>query len=99
MLVRTVGDFGVARIALERSILELNFWDPRDYCEDSYRRVDDRPYGGGPGMVMQAPPLAAAIRDARLAGQGRVIGLSPQGRPLDQGTVEFVPGTPNCFGS
>ena len=52
MLVRTVGDFGVARIALERSILELNFWDPRDYCEDNYRRVDDRPYGGGPGMVM-----------------------------------------------
>jgi tRNA (guanine37-N1)-methyltransferase len=94
MLVRTVGDFGVARIALERSILELNFWDPRDYCEDNYRRVDDRPYGGGPGMVMQAPPLAAAIRDARLAGQGRVIGLSPQGRPLDQGTVERLAAEP-----
>ena len=87
-LVKTVGDFGIARIALERSILELNFWNPRDYCEDSYRRVDDRPYGGGPGMGMQAPPLAAAIRDARSANQGRVIGLSPQGKPLDQTAVE-----------
>ena len=87
-LVKTVGEFGVTRIALERSILELNFWDPRDYCEDNYRRVDDRPYGGGPGMVMQAPPLAAAIRQARSASEGRVIGLSPQGSPLDQATVE-----------
>ena len=83
-LVKTVGEFGVTRIALERSILELNFWDPRDYCEDNYRRIDDRPYGGGPGMVMQAPPHSAAIRQARSA--------RPQGSPLDQATVERLAG-------
>ena len=93
-LVSTVGEFGVARIARERSILELHLWNPRDYCEDSYRRVDDRPYGGGPGMVMQAPPLAAAIREARQASGGKVIGLSPQGSPLSQATVERLAGEP-----
>ena len=93
-LVSAVGEFGVARIARERSILKLHLWNPRDYCEDSYRRVDDRPYGGGPGMVMQAPPLAAAIREARQASGGRVIGLSPQGSPLSQATVERLAGEP-----
>lgn len=93
-LVASVGEFGVARIARQRSILELHLWNPRDYCEDNYRRVDDRPYGGGPGMVMQAPPLAAAIREARQACQGRVIGLSPQGAPLNQATVERLANEP-----
>ena len=93
-LVSAVGEFGVARIARERSILKLHLWNPRDYCEDSYRRVDDRPYGGGPGMVMRAPPLAAAIREARQASGGRVIGLSPQGSPLSQATVERLAGEP-----
>ena len=93
-LVGSVGDFGVARIARQRSILELHLWNPRDYCEDNYRRVDDRPYGGGPGMVMQAPPLAAAIREARQACQGRVIGLSPQGTPLNQAAVERLANEP-----
>ena len=52
-----VRDFGMIRIALQSEKLRLELWDPRDFCQDKYRRVDDRPYGGGPGMVMMAPPL------------------------------------------
>ncbi len=85
---------GMTRIALERKKLQLELWDPRNFCEDRYRRVDERPYGGGPGMVMQAPPLAAAIRAARSSGHGRVICLSPQGPRLTQERVRSLAGAP-----
>ena len=79
---------GVTRRALEEGRWRLNFWNPRDFTEDNHRTVDDRPYGGGPGMVMLSGPLEMAIgaAKARQAAVGvatsRVVYLSPQGAPL-----------------
>ena len=79
---------GITRRAFEQKKCELAFWNPRDFTTDKHRTVDDRPYGGGPGMVMLAKPLQAAIfaaknRQAKLsATPPRVIYLSPQGKPL-----------------
>lgn len=84
---------GITRRALERSLWQLNCWNPRDFTQDNHRTVDDRPYGGGPGMVMLAQPLEQAIAAAkarrREAGEvaSRVIYLSPQGKPLDDRRV------------
>jgi len=78
---------GMTRRALEAGQLQLEFRNPRDFTEDNHRQVDDRPYGGGPGMVMMAEPLNQAIGSARAAVQGRVIYLSPQGRKLEQKRV------------
>ena len=75
---------GMTRRALEVGQLQLEFRNPRDFTEDNHRQVDDRPYGGGPGMVMMAAPLDQAISSARAAVRGRVIYLSPQGRRLEQ---------------
>lgn len=76
---------GVSGRALERGQVELAVWNPRDYASDVHRTVDDRPYGGGPGMVMMVEPLRRAIDDAkRAAPDSPVLYLSPQGRPLDQ---------------
>jgi tRNA (guanine37-N1)-methyltransferase len=93
-LVEAVGQVGVTGRTVERGLLKLATWDPRDYTQDRHRTVDDRPYGGGPGMVMKVEPLRAAIRDARGAGErrGRVIYLSPQGRTLDQDAVREMAG-------
>lgn len=69
--------------ARARGLLETGFVNPRDFCRDKHRRVDDRPYGGGAGMVLKAEPLRAALKS--VAGPGsRVVFLSPQGRPFDQ---------------
>ena len=79
---------GVTRRALEEKRWSLDFWNPRDFTQDAHRTVDDRPYGGGPGMVMMAAPLAAAIEAAKAsqaaAGvkRSRVVCMSPQGAPL-----------------
>jgi tRNA (guanine37-N1)-methyltransferase len=76
---------GVTGRAFERGQAQLRLWNPRDYTHDVHRTVDDRPYGGGPGMVMKVEPLRAAILDARRAAPGsRVACLSPQGRRFDQ---------------
>lgn len=84
-----VSGYGVTRRAIEHGRMQLNCWNPRDYASDNYRRVDDRPFGGGPGMVMMPEPLDAAIRAARDArgGAARVSYLSPQGRRLDHAAV------------
>ncbi len=87
-MVESVVRYGVTGRAVERGILSLSCWNPRDYSRDAYRAVDDRPFGGGPGMVMMVQPLRDAIRAARQAAgmaDARVIYLSPQGRRLDQG--------------
>jgi tRNA (guanine37-N1)-methyltransferase len=78
--------FGVTGRAGERGLVSLHAWNPRDYAEGNYRRVDDRPFGGGPGMVMLIDPLRAAIEAARAADPApvRVVYLSPQGAPLTQ---------------
>lgn len=92
---------GVTGRAVERGLLSLEFWNPRDYATDRHRTVDDRPYGGGPGMLMKVDTLRLAIHDARQRAQqvsGErpwVIYLSPQGRRLDQQRVqELVAGPP-----
>jgi len=80
---------GVVGRAVERGLLSLHGWNPRDYAEGNYRRVDDRPLGGGPGMVMMIEPLRAALAAARAADPvpAHVVYLSPQGRRLDQARV------------
>jgi tRNA (guanine37-N1)-methyltransferase len=89
-----VTQFGVVGRAHEQGRWALNLWNPRDFAEGHYRSVDDRPYGGGPGMVMQPEPLDKAITAARRAGEGRarVIYLSPQGRRLDDQRVRELSG-------
>lgn len=86
-------DYGIPGRAVNRGILDMTTWNPRDYAPDRHQTVDDRPYGGGPGMVMMVQPLRDAIREARAMADGktRVIYLSPQGRKLDQhGLAELV---------
>lgn len=91
--------FGVVGRAVERGLLSVNGWNPRDYAEGNYRRVDDRPFGGGPGMVMMIDPLRAAIRAARAAdpAPARLVYLSPQGRPLDQPRVRELASRERLF--
>jgi tRNA (guanine37-N1)-methyltransferase len=84
---------GVTGRAQERKLFELVLWNPRSYAANSYRTVDDRPYGGGPGMVMMAGPLEKSVQAARQrqssagAKRSRVVHLSPQGRVLDHRAV------------
>jgi tRNA (guanine37-N1)-methyltransferase len=83
-----ISEFGVSSRAIRDGLVELSFWNPRDYTEDKHQTVDDRPYGGGPGMLMKTEPLELAISAAREALPGaRVIYLTPQGKPLDQQRV------------
>ncbi len=92
-MVRQCAGHGIQGRAIERGLLELQTWNPRDYSEDKHRGVDDRPYGGGPGMVMQVQPLRAAIRRARAqAGPVPVIYLSPQGERFDQRKAQELAG-------
>lgn len=88
-LVRQVGAYGVASRALSHGLFSLKTWNPRDFTSDVHRTVDDRPYGGGPGMVMLYQPLADALEAARQddAAEATVIHLSPRGRPLNQERV------------
>jgi tRNA (guanine37-N1)-methyltransferase len=78
---------GITSRALQAGLWRLQTWNPRDFTSDNYRTVDDRPYGGGPGMVMLAEPLERALHAAKAAGAGRAIYLSPQGRKLDHRKV------------
>jgi tRNA (guanine37-N1)-methyltransferase len=74
---------GITSRALEAGLYSLTTWNPRDFTTDNYRTVDDRPYGGGPGMVMLAEPLERTLDAVKSAGGGRVVYLTPQGRKLD----------------
>ncbi len=85
---------GIPRKALEAGLWRLQAWNPREYTTDNYRTVDDRPYGGGPGMVMLAEPLEKALDAAQAAGGGKVVFLSPQGRRLDHAKVMELAGRP-----
>jgi tRNA (guanine37-N1)-methyltransferase len=86
--------FGVVGRAQERGLLALHGWNPRDHAEGNYRRVDDRPFGGGPGMVMLIDPLRACLQAARAAdpAPAHVVYLSPQGQPLTQAKVRELAG-------
>jgi tRNA (guanine37-N1)-methyltransferase len=92
--VAQLAGHGVVGRAIERDLLSLHGWNPRDYAEGSYRRVDDRPFGGGPGMVMLIDPLKACLAAVRAAdpAPARVVYLSPQGRRLDQACVRELAG-------
>ena len=87
-----VTEVGVTGRAAQKGILQVETWNPRDYAKDNYRTVDDRPYGGGPGMVMMVEPLRDAINAARKAevSEAKVIYLSPQGKRLDQQALETL---------
>jgi tRNA (guanine37-N1)-methyltransferase len=78
---------GITGRALEAGLWSLTTWNPRDFATDNYRTVDERPYGGGPGMVMLAEPLERTLDAVTAAGGGKVIFLSPQGRRLDHRRV------------
>ncbi len=85
-----VTDYGISGRALRQGLLTVNLIDLRSFTEDRHRRVDDRPYGGGPGMVLKPEPLQKALRHARSdigATTAKVICLSPQGRPLNQQAI------------
>ncbi|WP_237065615.1 tRNA (guanosine(37)-N1)-methyltransferase TrmD [Microbulbifer guangxiensis] len=93
-------DYGITGRAVKDGLLEVRCWNPRDFTSDRHRTVDDRPYGGGPGMVMLAEPLYQALSEARTwAEEGgaaaRSIYLSPQGRQLDQSGVQALSGVGN----
>ncbi|MGR9087104.1 MAG: tRNA (guanosine(37)-N1)-methyltransferase TrmD [Gammaproteobacteria bacterium] len=85
-MITSAAAYGVTGRAIERGIVSLSVWNPRDHAHDRHRTVDDRPYGGGPGMVMKYRPLHESVMQARQAGTGaaRVVCLSPQGRLIDQ---------------
>jgi len=88
-MFRAITDFGVTGRAVKRGLLEINLWNPRDFAHDKHRTVDDRPYGGGPGMLMMVQPLRDAIQAAKQAAGDdvKVIYLSPQGKTLTQSGV------------
>lgn len=91
-MFNAIANFGITSRALKQGLVELKTWTPRDFAHDRHSTVDDRPFGGGPGMVMMVQPLRDAIAAAKeWAGtEAKVIYLSPQGRPLDQaGVVEL----------
>jgi len=88
-LIEHFCSFGVLGRAVENNRVSIRCWNPRDYARDKHKTVDDRPYGGGPGMLMKVQPLADAITDARSAAgpDVKVIYLSPQGKVLKQQAV------------
>jgi tRNA (guanine37-N1)-methyltransferase len=90
---------GVVGRASERGLLQVQTWNPRDFASDNYRSVDERPYGGGPGMLMLIDPLRDAIAAARAAAvePAQVIYLSPQGERLTQGRVQSLARAPRLI--
>jgi tRNA (guanine37-N1)-methyltransferase len=86
-MFRAISEYGMTRQALEMGAVSLEMFNPRDFTTDRHRAVDDRPYGGGPGMVMKPEPLSMSIDSAKQNIDGPVIYLSPQGDKLDQSMV------------
>ena len=93
-MFEAVSGSGITRRAIEDGLLALRTWNPRDFATDRHGRVDDKPYGGGPGMLMKVAPLKAAIDAARVAAgeDCKVVYLSPQGVPLTQAKLEAYAG-------
>jgi tRNA (guanine37-N1)-methyltransferase len=89
-MFKAITEFGVTGRAVKQNLLQVRCWNPRDFTHDKHKTVDDRPYGGGPGMLMMVQPLRDAIQAAKAeVGEGaKVIYLSPQGRKLDQAGVK-----------
>lgn len=91
-MVADAAAVGVTGRAIERGLVDLSVWNPRDFTQDRHKTVDDRPYGGGPGMVMKYQPLHDAVVAAKRAGSGgpgtKVVYLSPQGRVISQSLLQ-----------
>ncbi|KAE9533374.1 tRNA (guanosine(37)-N1)-methyltransferase TrmD [Ursidibacter arcticus] len=93
-MFKAITEFGVTGRAVKQNLLQVECWNPRDFTFDKHKTVDDRPYGGGPGMLMMVQPLRDAIREAKATAckedgvEAKVIYLSPQGRKLDQAGVK-----------
>jgi tRNA (guanine37-N1)-methyltransferase len=79
----------ILKRAIDKGLVEVHRWDLRDWAEGKHKQVDDRPFGGGPGMVLMAPPIVAAVEAVQASSErpGRLITLTPQGRRLDQDRV------------
>ena len=93
-MFNAIADFGVSGRAIKQGLVELKILTPRDFAHDRHSTVDERPYGGGPGMVMMVQPLRDAIAAAKswAGDDAKVIYLSPQGRTLDQAGVAELAG-------
>lgn len=93
-MFKAISDFGVTGRAVERQLLQLSFKNPRDFTDDVHHTVDDRPYGGGPGMVMKVAPLRAALgallEQVAVGMNPKVIALSPQGKRVTQQDIKAV---------
>ncbi len=88
-MFEAITGYGIPGRAIKKELLQLRVWNPRDFTDDRHRSVDDRPYGGGPGMVMLAEPLAKTLAAARAEQpRAKTIYLSPQGRRLDHAAVK-----------
>lgn len=102
-MAHAITDFGVTGRALDRGIAEIHRWNPRDYTEDHHRTVDDRPYGGGPGMVMLYEPLKRTIQQVRQSQRDagvdkpHLVYLSPQGAPFTQQRAEALSQQPGVI--
>ncbi len=89
-MIGTIGEYGVVGRAQQRGLIKVDVENPRDHTSDAHRTVDDRPYGGGPGMVMKVEPVAAALESAKgkLPEGCPIVYLSPQGRVFDQAVAK-----------
>ncbi|HKJ22342.1 MAG TPA: tRNA (guanosine(37)-N1)-methyltransferase TrmD [Gammaproteobacteria bacterium] len=94
-----VNRHGVTGRAIKRGTVRVGLWNPRDYTHDVHRTVDDRPFGGGPGMIMRVEPLREAVEAARGADQAEahVVCLTPQGRRLEQGDLQRLAAYPRLI--
>jgi tRNA (guanine37-N1)-methyltransferase len=88
-MFKALTDYGITRRAVEQGLLDIHYWNPRDFAADPHQSVDDRPYGGGPGMVMGVYPLRDAITAGKKAAgdKAKVIYLSPQGQKISQARI------------
>jgi tRNA (guanine37-N1)-methyltransferase len=89
-------DESILKRAIDKGLVEVHRWQIRDWAEGVHKQVDDRPFGGGPGMVLMAPPVVSAIEAVQRQGEspGRLIVMTPQGRRLDQARVRELAGEP-----
>ncbi|WP_020409024.1 tRNA (guanosine(37)-N1)-methyltransferase TrmD [Hahella ganghwensis] len=94
--MKAVTDQGVVGKAVKSGLIQVETWNPRDFATDNYRTVDDRPYGGGPGMLMKIEPVVAALNAAKQAAPegSKTVYLSPQGRPIRQNLVRSAANLP-----
>ena len=104
-MLAALTDYGSSSRAIQNELVSLGFWNPRNYATDKHRMVDDKPFGGGPGMLMKTEPLVASIQAAKegvrqgplaqAIQQAKVVYLSPQGKPLKQAHIAELAKRPN----